>query len=281
MHDPQPQMRGANPRPPRHRSRAVPSGDHRGWLQKYLLDQKAVRNGNGFTTLFEDLRQFWSWYAADEGTVSPMDGLPRPKTVVTTVPVLTADQVRKILAGCSGPGFEDVRNRALVLVLLQAGLRRMEASALNIGDIDLHEHTVTVARGKVGRPRVAVIGDDARQAIWKWLKLRRRQAAGLGQPCDESCPLFTAVQTGRRLGPAGVGAVITRLGQRAGIPDLHPHQFRHTWAHENLASGIQEHGLMHLAGWTSTKQIGRYGAAERAVIAGRRHAVRIGLGSAR
>ena len=43
--------------------------------------------------------------------------------------------------------------------------------------------------------------------------------------------------------------------------DLHAHRFRHTWVHLNLASGLQEHEAMVLAGWTTTNQLSRYGAA--------------------
>jgi len=50
-------------------------------------------------------------------------------------------------------------------------------------------------------------------------------------------------------------------GQMAGIADLHPHRFRHTWAHDFLMAGGQERDLKRLAGWSSDVMLERYGAS--------------------
>ncbi len=50
-----------------------------------------------------------------------------------------------------------------------------------------------------------------------------------------------------------------RIG--AGLPPIHPHQFRHGFAHAFLAAGGQETDLMRLAGWSSRAMLQRYGAA--------------------
>ena len=68
----------------------------------------------------------------------------------------------------------------------------------------------------------------------------------------------------------GVAQVLKRRGREAGLEGLHPHQFRHTFAHEMLAGGMQEGDLMRIAGWKSPLMPKRYGASaasERAVAA--------------
>jgi integrase len=58
--------------------------------------------------------------------------------------------------------------------------------------------------------------------------------------------------------------MLKRRGADAGITDLHPHAFRHTWAHAFRAAGGNEGDLMLLGGWRSRAMLDRYGKAAAA-----------------
>ena len=63
------------------------------------------------------------------------------------------------------------------------------------------------------------------------------------------------------LSPDGARERIRIRGVLAGIEHLHPHRFRHTFAHDFLMSGGQERDLKRLAGWSSDVMLERYGAS--------------------
>lgn len=196
------------------------------WMQKYLLAQKADRQGNGFGTLYEGLRQFWLHYAKEYEAACPMTGIPRPKLVETPpVPVLEPHQIKAILAACSGTRYDRVWDRAIVTLLFQTGLRRAELSALDWSDVDMTEGTLSVRHGKGDKARTPALPTEAHRELLRLLRAARRR--GKAEPGD---PVFLSVHARpRRLTPAGVSSVITAIGTRAGIPTLHPHQFRHSW----------------------------------------------------
>jgi site-specific recombinase XerD len=107
-----------------------PAGVTKAVMQRYMAAELAGRRHSGALTVYNDLRQFFCWYAEEYGATDPMTDLPRPKGNEAPVQVLTPNQIRAVLGACSGRSWEDVRNRAIVLMLLETGLRRSELLAL-------------------------------------------------------------------------------------------------------------------------------------------------------
>ncbi|MGW6728616.1 tyrosine-type recombinase/integrase [Nocardia sp. NPDC055029] len=109
--------------------------------------------------------------------------------------------------------------------------------------------------GLIALPRLLPFGDKTRTALRRYLRMRARHP----QAANDRPELWLS-----RFGPitkSGVQQMIDRRAVNAGIGHLHPHQFRHFFAHNWLANGGQEQDLMMLAGWRSRQMLGRYGAS--------------------
>ena len=132
--------------------------------------------------------------------------------------VPTDEAVRELLTACD-ESFEGRRNRALVSLLADSGLRISEALRLRIEDVRFGERTLVVRGGKGAKDGVGFFGAETAQVVRAWLGMRRDAL-----PEDF---LFTDRQ-GRPLSRDYGTHVLHRLSTRAGLPHkIGPHQLRH------------------------------------------------------
>lgn len=214
---------------------------------------------------YRSLRVFFGWLR-DEGLIDadPMSRMKPPKVPLQPVPVLSDDELRRLLAATGGTRFEDRRDRALVLCFIDTPGRLSEIANLVLVDVDLPGRTITVT-AKGGDRRVMPIGAKTREAISRYLRMRAAHPAA-------SSPWVWLGQQGR-LTPTGVDQALRRRAAAARIDAFHVHRLRHSYAHRWLALGGDAGALQRLAGWRNPQMLTRYGASladERAREAHRR-----------
>ncbi len=222
-------------------------------LERFLVHLGESRSASTVATRYRGLQQLFRWLEDEEEiTVSPFVKMRPPAIPEVPVPVIQEDGLKRLLGVCSGTGFDERRDTALVRLLVDSGLRRAEVTGLRVSDLDF-ELEVAYVTGKGNRGRAAPFGTKTALALRRYLRVRSgsRHASSDALWLGPKGPLTDS----------GVAKIIERRGELAGLGHIRPHQLRHTWAHNWMAAGGAEGDLKRLGGWRSRDMLDRYGAS--------------------
>lgn len=201
-----------------------------------------------------NIRTWLNWLTC-EGLldVSPMRHVPMPRVARRIPAPFTPDDVNALLDACDRATPIGSRNYALVLALLDSGLRVSECAALTVGDVNARNGVLLIL-GKGAKQRQAILGARARSALLRMLQWRG--------PCANTDPLWQGYDVNgkptRALSPHGIQQALRRLGKRAGVRPCGPHRFRRTFALWMLRDGIDLHSLRLLMGHSDLVVLQRY-----------------------
>lgn len=256
---------------------AVAAQDVRGflaWLRSEYVPQRITGRRDPLSpktihNYWITLSSFYTWAQAEFGLPSPMKGVRRPDYEEPPVEPFTQDEVERLLQACDYCAMArtqerrrfamrrptGLRDRALILLLLDTGLRASELCALRVGDVDLKTGRVDVKHGaaggaKGGKGRVVYLGKNSRAQLWRYLSKR-------SDVDDPQAPLFLG-KFNRPMRNTTLRQVITTLGEKAGVKKSHPHRFRHTFAITYLRSGGDLFTLQALLGHASLEMVQHY-----------------------
>ena len=211
------------------------------------------------------IRSFFNW-AAPEFSIGerPDRDLKRPKFKYPQITPFTQAEIQALLKAClaTAPsqgrkaGFVmgramALRDQAVILVLLDTGVRIGELARLRVRDVNLESGEVFIAPFRTGRKtksRHVYLGRASRRALWRYLAKRELR------PDD---PLFITGNN-RLLSRDGYHLVLRRLGARARVANVHPHRFRHTFAIMFLRNGGDVFTLQRFLGHSSLEMTQRY-----------------------
>ncbi|MBN1891063.1 MAG: tyrosine-type recombinase/integrase [Thermoflexales bacterium] len=163
-----------------------------------------------------------------------IENLPRPVRERKRVPaVLSRNEVTRLFKA-----VDNLKHRAILLVIYAGGLRVSEAMQLKVGDIDGERHRILVRSGKGGKGRYTIIGDTALEALREYWRVYR--------PNDW---LFPSNRPDEPMSPRMVQLVFQQAREKAGLQKhATVHTLRHSFATHLLEDGVDIRYIQELMG---------------------------------
>lgn len=194
------------------------------------------------------LRTFYDW-CLHRGLVpeNPVRQVRTPRLDQKLPEFLDEKEIDSLLVTAEGSDFISLRDRAILETIYGGGLRVSEATALDLGDLQIDEG-IAVIRGKGNKERLAPLGKAAMEALFHYLPAR---AVQLERWCASTPAVFINWR-GTRLDVRSVRRVLDRRSPAAGIRKaICPHTLRHSFATHLLNRGADLRAVQELLGHSS------------------------------
>ncbi len=181
------------------------------------------------------MSSLWKWALRDGlAAENIMLRIPPPRPEEKEIQPFSKEEIKAMLGALetstpyTRPGKREcaheigtaTRNRAIILLMLDTGIRATELCDMRIADVDLKTRHIIVM-GKGNKQRIIPISPQTGQAVWRYLATRK------DEPINK--PLFISSNL-TPLNRDRLNHLIRNIGQRAGVQGAHPHRFRHTFA---------------------------------------------------
>lgn len=201
------------------------------------------------------VKGFLSWCSQDDELGvrrKTVERIEMPRLVQSDVEVFTPAEIRRLLAAC-GDTMHPHRNRAIIHVLLDTGIRAAEAcydSERPMDETGLKLHNVVLGRddsyiwvmGKGAKSRTIGLGVESTLAMRRYINRERGR--------DRGEYAFLS-RDGDPLSVRMLQQLLAELGDVTSVTNCHPHRFRHTFAVNQLLAGTSDLVLMRLMGHTT------------------------------
>jgi integrase/recombinase XerD len=237
----------------------IAAGQVRTFLASLEVSKKTVLNYH------TGLSALWTW-AVQERLVEQhiLRQVDRPDPEKPAINPFTKSDIEVMIKVCNRsraytrPGKREctharptaLRDKAIILLLVDTGIRASELCKLSTENTDLKNRRVTV-QGKGSKERVLPVSARTAQIIWRYLNDRRPT------PRCNNNRLFLN-KDGMPLTRDALRHLITSLGHRAGVAKAHPHRFRHTFAIQFLRNGGNGYVLQTLLGHSTMEMVRIY-----------------------
>ena len=237
----------------------------------YHLRKESHLSENSLINVWRAIRVLFSWSEKELGTGRPDEDMPYPSAPLKQVVPFTDNEIRRLISACNftkdsqtkkknayrmkRPTAE--RDKAIILTLLDTGVRVSELARMIIQDLKLETGEIQIrpfGSGLKSKPRTVYIGKLSRSTLWRYLA---------GKELEPEDYIFST-SNGYPLNRTSIRQLLVRIGNKAEIPNVYPHRFRHTFAIQYLRNGGDIFTLQRILGHSSLEMVKRYLAIAKA-----------------
>jgi integrase/recombinase XerD len=214
-----------------------------------ILEDKG-HNSGGIHGYFRAIKSFLRWYEFEvepDGWKNPIHKVKAPKNPVEPIEGIKKEDFDSLVSACEKGKYYGERDKTILFVLLDTGVRASELCSINLEDINFPDSSILIRQGKGRKPRYVFFGKSTRRQLRKWLTFRG----------NEGHSLFIN-RYGERIVYGTLREIMRRLSLKAGIQEPGLHDFRRGFCLECLRNGMSEITIARIMGHTTTQLIGRY-----------------------
>ena len=226
-----------------------------------------VRSERTIQTYARSARAFFHWLVR-RGTLehNPFDRVVFPKVGRPLIQTMSDEEFEKLLLACAPPNetgpFAEraaVRNRAILWLLYDTGIRVSELCGLRVGDFD-RKHGLITVKGKGSKERRIALGTNCLRNLFYYLDKHRPDVEELAEWGSTGEDHLFLSETRQPLTKNGMEMLFKRLKARAGITGkrVSPHILRHTFAINYLMKSNDPFSLQELLGHEDLATVQNY-----------------------
>ena len=227
-------------------------------IRTFMASLRGGHTPGGCLAYWRAIRAFVN-FLVREGVLarSPLAGVRPPRVAEEPLEPVDLDVVRAMIATCDRSKV-GLRDKSVLMTLLDTGLRAGEATALNLGDLDLRDGGIVVRHSKSRRVRTVFVGRRSRRALAMYLGIRKCTA-----PEEPVWLAYHRTGERRRLSYSGLRDIVRRRAKAAKVPAPTLHSFRRGFAIMMLRAGADLVSLSRMMGHGSLPVLMRYLRQER------------------
>lgn len=224
-------------------------------LKAYIrLKQKDGLQPSSIKSIHKIIAAFFNW-CVEEGYIKGnlMKMVETPKQTKKIFKSFTVSEVNEMIDSFSFKNYLESRNKAIIAMLADCGLRAMEIRGLRV--IDVRDNTILV-HGKGGKDRIIFISPVLKKILIKYERMRKQYVADKMINSD----YYFITYQGTNLSNVALYNVIKEAGERAGIKDVRvsPHTYRHFFSVHCILNGVDIYTLSKLLGHSTVSTTERY-----------------------